>query len=271
MTSESRESSLDQGVPLKCFKFTRGTAEWYYTSADRAVTLDGHQYTPAAISHSEIQDGGDSAKQPITITLPLSLPVIDNWRPYPPGETIVCTVYTLHQGEVDWLVDWIGRVTNPSWTDSVLTLRSEPSITRAKRGGKGRTIGRGCDHTLYSQGPGMCNVDPMAFALPAILSAVDGLTLTASEFLTLPAGRLAGGYLEFVASDGFTVRRSIASHPGNTVVLDYGHGELLAALAVTVYPGCNHTWEDCLFFSNTDNYGGYLYMSDRDYYDGNPI
>src|SRR5690606_27302228 len=135
-------------------------------------------------------------------------------------------------------------------------------------GGKGRVIGRGCDHTLY--GPG-CGLDPADFALPATLSAVGGLTLTASEFLTLPAGRLAGGYLEFTDNDGFTVRRSIAAHPGNTIVLDYGHDELAAALEVTVYPGCNHTWEDCLYFENTDNYGGFLYMPDRDYYDGNPV
>src|SRR5690606_32250126 len=162
-------------------------------TADRGVAVNGAAYlheeagVAAAISHTEIQDGGESAKQPITLTLPLGLSVVDNWRPYPPGETIVCTIYTKHDGESDWLVDWIGRVVAPSWTDSVLTLRSEPSITRARRGGKGRVIGRGCDHTLY--GPG-CGLDPADFALPATLSAVDGLTLTASEFLTLPAGRL---------------------------------------------------------------------------------
>lgn len=277
MTSETRESSLDQGIPLKAFRFTRGALEKFYTSADRDITIDGDTYLSAeagvgaAIAHTEIQDGGESQKQPITITVPKGLSLIDWWRPYPPGETIVCTILTQHYGEVDWLVDWIGRVTTPEWNDTTLSLRSEPSVTRAKKGGKGRTIGRGCDHVLYSQGDGMCNVDPAAHELPATLSAVIGLTLTASEFLALPAGRLAGGYVEWVDADGLTVRRSIESHPGNTITIDYGHAELLTGLVLSAYPGCGLTWDDCLYFANTDNYGGFLYMPDRDNYDGNPI
>jgi hypothetical protein len=276
MGSLDRESSLDQGAPLALYAFNRGAQAKYYTNADRDIVLDGKTFLArengvgTAISHTEIQDGGETSSQSITVTMALGLSVADWWRNAPPpGETITCTIWISHEDEDDWLVEWpAGRVVQPDWTSTILSLHSEPLTTRAARAAQGVVISRGCAHTLYDDG---CGIDPAAHELPSTLTAVNALTLTATEFLALPAGRLAGGYLEFVDSQGYTVRRSIASHPGSTITIDYGHPELVASAAISVYPGCGLTWDDCLYYENTDNYLGFLYMPDRDNFDGNPI
>jgi hypothetical protein len=268
MTSETREYSAESGAPITFFRFTRVNVHWYYTDADRAIVYGGNTYTPAAISHSEITDGGDSGKISITITMPKDLPVAGNWSPWPPQDTIVCTIMTQHAGETDVLVDWIGRVVQPRISDSTLTLTSEPTATTAKRGGKGRKLQRQCDLVHY--GP-LCGVDPAGHELPATLSAVSGFDLTATAFLSLPTGRLAGGYIEWVRPDGLTDRRSIDAHTGSTITVDYGAEDFEIGLAVSAYPGCAHTDEDCDgYFDNLLNNGGFKWIPKRNQFDGNP-
>lgn len=271
MTSEARDASLTDGKPVKFFRFTRGTVHWHYTNADRELMHDGATYLPTAISHSEIKDGSEPNKASITITMPQDLPVAGNWRPFPPGDRIVATIMTQHLGEADVLVDWIGRVTSPQFDDVTLQLLSEPTTTTARRGGRGRVFSRACDLVHYSQGPGLCNVDPVEHALPAVVSNVAGLAVTATAFLALPSGRLAGGWVEWTRADGLIERRSIDAHVGDTITIDYGAQDLASDLAVTAYPGCAHNWADCGYYANQDNYGGELWIPGRNFYDGNPV
>lgn len=250
----------------KLFRFTRGDVHWRYTSAQGGVVDAGDTYLYAPIDHGRITDGGDRNKAGIEITLPKDLAVADNWAPFPPADPVTVTIWT----EVDgtFFVDWIGRVFGPKFNGTTLTLTSEPSLTSARRGGKGRRCQRGCDHILFSDG---CGVDPVDHALPATLSAVDNLTLTSAAFLALPAGRLAGGWVEWTRPDGIVERRSIDLHPGDSVVIDYGSEDLVEDLEITAYPGCAQTWEDCEYYENTENYGGFVYRPNRNYYDGNPV
>jgi uncharacterized phage protein (TIGR02218 family) len=266
MSSESREYSLTEGMPLKLFRFTRGTTHWRYTNADRVIEHDGHDYLPLAISHTEVRDTGEVNQASIVITMPKDAPVAANWHPWPPGDTITVTVWTQHYGETDALVDWLGRVVSPRWNDKELRLTSEPGQTRGRRGSRGRVWQRPCDRVLYG-----CGVDPADHELPATLSDVTGFTLTSAAFLALPAGRLAGGFVEWTDSDSWIHRRTIEEHPGETIVIDYGGQDLADGLELVAYPGCAGTWADCEYYENTDNYGGHLFMPGRNYWDGNPV
>lgn len=266
MTSEARDASATTGQPIKYYVFTRGTKTWRYTDADRLLFYNGDAYAPAPITHSAIQDGGEQNKISITITLPKSLTVAANWRPYPPSDPIAVTILTQHYGETDALADWVGRVISPKYGDTTLVLTSEPTGTSARRGHGGRTWQRGCDLLLF-----YCGVDRAVHALPATLSAVTGLTLTAAAFATRPSGRMAGGYIEWMRSDGLLDRRSIDSHSASAIVIDYSAADLLVGLALTAYPGCNQGWDDCTYYANTDNFGGELWIPGRNYYDGNPV
>lgn len=271
MTSEARESSWSDGRPVGFFRFNRGARQWFYTSGDYDEVLNGDTYERAAIARSAIRQGGERARLNITITLPSRLAVAANWRPYPSPDPISVTCYVRHVGETDVLVDWVGRVTAPKFVGATLELTCEPTQTRAKRLGNQRCWQRGCGLALYSQGPGMCNLDPQSVAVAATLATVNGVALTAPEFAALPAGRLTGGYIQWPQGDGLMEFRSIREHSGGSITLDYGAPDLAAGLAVTAYPGCAHNWADCGYFGNRANYGGDLWMPVQNPYSGNPV
>ncbi len=234
MTSEARESSFDEGVPIKLFRFTRSSLNWYYTSADREIEFDGQTYTPTVISHTEIRDGAERNKAGIKIQMPKDLAVAANWRPYPPGDAIAVTIFTQHDGEDDYLVDWIGRCVQPRFDDRWLTIVSEPTLTRARRGGRGRCWQLGCDVPLYSKGLGMCNVDPEPIAVPATLTAVDGTTLTAAEFADT-IRTLAGSFITWTNAEEELEQRAIVTHEGDTITIDEAGEDLEIGSNVTAY------------------------------------
>lgn len=277
MTSASREIALLGGAPIKLFRFTRGAKSWLYSSTEgkaaRDVVFMGDTYTAAAISHDRITVGGDTQQQSITITLPKTLAVTENWRPYPPGEAISVTVWTWHWQEGDFLVDWIGNLYAPVYDNTTLRLKSDSTAALSKTAGRQKVAQRGCDNTLFSTGRGRCNVSQAAHALSAVVSAWNSTTLilTATAFGSAPSGRLAGGWIEWTRADGIVEARDITAHSGSTVTIAYGALDLAAGMAVTAYPGCNGSWADCVYYGNTDNYGGELYKPGTSYFSGNLI
>ena len=268
-----RELSLWGGKPLGFFRFTRGATVWAYTTADRNIVLDGVTYVPAAIKRSRIKVGPERRKLTITVTVPRDLPVVDNWRPYPPRDRVALTILQQHHGEADTAVDWVGRVLAPKFSGTTVELSCEPSLTSARRAGLSRCWQRACPLALYSQGHGMCNVDKTLHAVPATLTAVNAVTFTSPAFAAVAAGRLAGGYVTYVrAGNGVTEYRTIMAHTGGTITLDYGLDDIAPAMAVTAYPGCRQTFADCVdVFNNGPNFGGDLHLPQKNPHSGNPI
>lgn len=233
MTSELRESSQFAGQPVMYFKFIRGAAVWCYTSSDRFETLHEDTYTPAAIKRGSIRQGSERGSTAVKITLSADLPVVGNWRPYSPSEPINLIVLTRHVGEDDALVDWVGRITGPIFKGDELELVCEPSSTTNRRRGGDRKWQIGCDLPLYSQGVGMCNLDPEAFPAPGELTKVNevAMTVTAAAF-TGASRTLAGGLLTWLDKQQELQTIVIVSHAGATLTLAEWHGELEAELEV---------------------------------------
>lgn len=256
---------------VKLYRFVRGPLVRRYTNVGVVVAHAGEDYLPGgAISHSEIEDGGDRNKVGITITMPPTLEITEWWWPWPPLDLITVTIITLEDGVPN--VDWMnGRLLQPKREDGKFTIRSEPSATKSRRSGKGRKFQRGCDLVHYSQGRGLCNVDPLDHLVPATIGAVSGLVITSAAYLALPLGRFAGGFIEWTRTNGLRESRGIEAHTGNAIRLDFGHEDLVVGLELDSYPGCGGSWEDCEYYENTDNYGGNLYMPGRNFYDGNPV
>lgn len=272
MDFDLRELSLWAGKPIGYFKFVRGATVWGYTTADREIVLDGTTYTPAPIKRSRIKIGSERRKLSITVTVPRDLPVVGNWRPFPPRDRVALTILQQHHGETDWAVDWTGRVLAPKFSGASVELTCEPSTTIARRAGLSRCWQRACPLALYSQGHGMCNVDKALHAVPATLAEVDTTTFASAAFASVTDGRLAGGFLEYPrASDGVTEYRTIMSHVGDTITIDYGLSDIASDLEVIAYPGCRQSWADCSSFDNNDNFGGDLFLPQKNPHSGDPI
>lgn len=270
MAFDTIERSASGGRPIHLFKLARGGVVVRYNDSDETIEREGFSYQPLPIRRGEISDSTERRKNMVTLTMPVDAEVASWWRPYPPSGPVFVTCMATHYSDTEVATEWTGKVIGPKFSDTELQLSCEPSS--ASNQGRGRTLRwqRGCPLALYSQGIGMCNVSKATHAIPAEPSAIVGVTVTAAAFDAVPDGRLAGGFMEYLRTDGEMEFRTIMAHTGANIVLNYGL-VLPPGAEVVVYPGCAHTWADCGYFDNQDNYGGSLFMPNKSPFDGNPV
>lgn len=276
----AREIARFFGQPIHLFRFTLGPLSWRFTTASTPVTLGDEVFVPTGISRSAVRETAERTKNQLTITMPHALDPAGQdppptqafgaiWRPFPPSERVFVTCMAMHRGDDDAVVEWMGHVVQPEFTDTQLKLTCDPTIARRRAKGGGRRVQRACEVAVYGQGLGQCNLLKEAFAVPAVVASVSGLSVTALELSTAPLA-LAGGFVEWTLPNGLVERRTIMSHVGSTIELDYGAFALEPALAFIAYPGCPHTWAACEERENTDNYGGCLNLPSKNPWSGNP-
>lgn len=272
MTSSAREVSDRTGEPIELYKFAAGTLLYLYTTAAEPVTFGGLTYLPAAVSHDAIKQDAELRQMQLTVSVPRTLPVIGQWFPNRSSFIMVLTLFTLHAGESDAMVSWIGRCSTPQIKGESADIICLPSYAGVDRPGLSRGWQPGCPLTVFSTGRGMCNADPVPVSVSTTLSSVSGLTVTAAAFAAQPDGYFDGGVLEWADADGNIQERTIAAHVGTYITLMYGGAELAAALDVTARPGCPGTMDACdTKFHNSIHYGGDLFMPDRNPYDGQQV
>lgn len=276
----AREIARFFGQPVHLFRFTLGPLVWRFTTASMPVVLGDETFIPAGISRSAVRETAERAKNQITITMPYALDpaALDPpptqvfgaiWRPYPPSGRVFVTCMAMHRGDEEAVVEWMGHVLQPEFTDTQLKLTCDPTIARRRAKGGGRRVQRACEVAVYGQGLGQCNLLKEAFAIPAIAASVSGLSVTAPELAAAPLA-LDGGFVEWTLPNGLVERRTIMSQAGSTIELDYGAFALEPMLAFIAYPGCPHTWAACEERENTDNYGGCPNLPSKNPWSGNP-
>lgn len=257
------------GQPLYLLDFYRQTKHWRYTTADRPMTNQSQVFNPAAITVPSFKQSQELKQQTLTITAPRDIDVVSQYRTTPPADAVNLTIWAMHYVDNEPVVVWLGRVVSPKWVNSTVQIACEPISTAMRSTGLRLRWCRNCPYALYGVG---CNVDFNAHRVPAKLTAVNGFTLTADAFASLPNGRFAGGYVEWLDADGIVDRRSIDAHTGTSITVAFGSADLAPGLAVSAYPGCNHTMNDCDgYFHNGDNYGGSPNIPDVSAFNGNLV
>jgi hypothetical protein len=273
------ELSRRGGKPTHLFRFTRQGQVWRFAASDRDITIGGFTWLSAPISREEIKQTVETAQASIAITLPYNRdanntdPVTqslgDNWHPFIPSDTVAVACMATHLNDPDQeiIVEWLGQVGQPTFTDGQLKLTcvQASSIGKAQRQGAKWQIA--CWKTVYSVGVRGCNLDRATQSTTATLTDVNGLTLTAAAFSSVPLP-LAGGGLQFTDSNGMVQRLSIMGHQGAAITVLSGAAGLVAGTDVTVYPGCPRTWTGCDARGNTINYGGAIYKPVQNPYNG---
>ncbi len=247
------ENSPYAGKPIRLFDFWRQTKHWCYTTADRPIAWQGQTFMPAAIDMDSIKVNSEMQQMTRTITAPRDIAVADQYRISPPMDSVQLRVWMIHYGDTQAVTEWVGRVIQAKWQGSKVAISGNPFFASYRQTGLRLRWCRQCPYALY--GPG-CGVDQQAHRVNAILSGVNKFTLTADAFASLPDGRFAGGYLEWVDNDGLIDRRSIDAHTGTTITVAAGSPDFVNGLAISAYPGCNHTIADCQYFMNLPDYGG---------------
>lgn len=268
MTFDARESADLGGAPLLLFDFWRQSVHWCYTTADRAVTWQNQVYVPIAIDMDAIQATQEIRQQTRTITAPRDLPVAQQFQLTPPTDPVNLRVWSMHNGDTDAEVEWNGRVSQVSWSGSVVKLSCDPISAGFRVLGQRLRWCRGCPYALYGDG---CGVDAEAHKVVSPITAVSGTTLQSVAFQTLPDGRFTGGFISWSNADGIIDHRSIESHVGTSIVIDAQSPDFVGGLQLNAYPGCNKTTTDCTYYDNLPNFGGAPDIPDQNPTDGSII
>ena len=284
MAFDTHELSRFLGRPVELYVFTRQSKVWRFTSAARDVVVGGETYLAApGFERSAIRESNERAKNNVTIKFAfLSDPAAVeypptqalglNWHPYPPSDTIYVDCMTYHADDPDAqvVIDWTGKVLQPKFASKTM-MELVCSPNRAAKGawvGGARRVQRACDVPVYSQGLGMCNLDPDDWEVEATVSAVSGHTLSAPEFARADGIEWPGGFAQWTRADGIVETRTIRAAAGLSITLDYGATGLAGVTAVKAWPGCPHNWAGCTARGNADNYGGCMFMPTKSSFDG---
>lgn len=242
---EAFEVSRFLGRPVRLFVFQRQALVWRYCNADRDLIIGGNTYLGAPIDRSEIKQTVERAKDKLTITLgylrdpaapdmPATQALGDNWHPYTPSDPIAVTCLATHYGDTDPpAVEWSGIVTQPSFSDTELTLTCEQGPAIAEARNQGPKWQRACWKSVYSTGLRGCNLNAAPIAIAATLTAVAGSDVTAAEFAD-PPRELVGGTVAWQTPDLVQHTANIIAHAGTTLTLDDVTG-LIVGSVVTAY------------------------------------
>lgn len=270
MSFDSRERSIATAKPVRLYLFERGNLRWGYTGPDREMTFGSITYLPRAIDDNGIRQSGEVSADALEITGPASLEVAQLYRGVAPSDEINVTVRTIHVGETDALVSYMGSIQGvrfPAEDRALITCQS--LAASLDNMGLHLTWSRGCDNAL---GDKNCQVDMEPLAVPGTVGTMDGATVSASAWAAYPDGWFAGGYVEWPLGSGVYERRGIETHSGLVLGLLGGTGGISLNQQLTAYPGCARTEEVCHSkFNNKPNYQGAVGMPGRSPFDGNPV
>jgi hypothetical protein len=292
------EESSDAAAPVELFLFVYGSEDTSFianTDAEVPVTLDGITYAPLPIKRGGIKAMGRPERAEMTLDVPLSAPIADLFRIYPPGRVVTVSIRAgniaedgtpaLWEGGANWPVVWSGRVLEGNRGESKAVLTCEAGSASMKRLGLRRNYQWPCPLALYGS---RCRADKVAATTDTTVTVVgtNRITLAAGwrpqkddpDYVADPdadpdadpepvpqvdkhaPSAYVGGLVKWTSAAGVEERGILRAEvdDGNDMLVLTGPALGLAPdddIAVSL--GCPHTLEGCfLVHDNVVNFGG---------------
>jgi len=273
MTFAALETSVDSAKPVELLLVSYLTNHWSYTNADTPIVHDGRTYTPIAMSHDALKTTGDVAKTTLNVKVPRDTQFGELFRIQPPSGVVSMTLFGKHFDDNEIKAFWKGRIVNVEWDDAWLKLTVENVFSSLRRLGLRRKYSAQCPHAVYGQGDGLCNVDENLHKVTAVVTAIDGLTVTCAS-LAGNAGLFSGGKITWIHNTGGYAEGRMVTHSditGRLLITSIPHG-LVVGATLTAYPGCDHTSATCHSrFNNSLNYGGMEFIPKKNPFGGSTL
>lgn len=248
MSYETAEQSAASGDAAFLYEFRRGAYVRRFTSEPLNVTIDNLEWVASAVSHSEITQGPDVSREPITLTFPDSEAfALESFADTGDIVTTV-TLYRFDRESMERRALWKGRTQKAESKQGTIEIGCESIFTSNKRLGLARAYQASCPHGVYTPLPG-CGLRLADHQTQVVVVSVSGDTVMLSQ--TPPAGDYVGGI--FTSPTGEL--RMIVSQSGPTLALIRPIVGDRAGVAY-IAPGCNRSPERCSQFLNSDNPSG---------------
>lgn len=269
MTYDARESSLAAGEPVELYEFQHGANFYRYTSADTDQVFGGNTFAAVTLSRSAIEATQELARSALNLSCARTLPLLDLFNPLPPSDVVTLVVRRFHRDDSESAVIWMGRVLNVGLSGLQASIRCESVYSSIKRPGLRRLYQKQCPHVLYSS---QCGVNRAAFKVARAVTTINGLAITLADMGAFASGYFAGGYIEWISSEGVAERRAIRDQVGAVLTVNFQAAGLAVGTIVDVFPGCDHTLATCSAkFGNGLGYGGMPYIPRKNPFDGTPV
>lgn len=273
------ESSVSQNRPIELYTITTSTATYQHTSHPADVPYGGGIFTALTMDRGSHQLANDQGVDEMTITLPISHPIVQGFAATGiPELSVMVTVQRLQSVSGVAVQIWKGPAQSMSVDGHLATIRVPASTADALKI-QLPVIGatRVCNHRLFDSrcspvpgglfppflGPaGSGGPTPALFTVTDLVSSIstDGLTvtMTAGGVSTKPGGWAAFGRLILASGE----QRRILAQVGATITLAVALPGLSAGTSVSVEAGCLHSITACKTkFNNQLNFGGHPLMT----------
>lgn len=277
-TLNELESGIDSSQPLELYKFLIDPEKFTYTSADIDITYNSEMFRRAAITRGVLAGTSDPDKGTITLTVPYTLPIVQQILTVPPSLPINLTIFRGQRGSPGlFLQSWVGRIVGHEVVGNEVTLRGISLLSNQYRMGNSLRFQKACPYALYDTYN--CKVNPLSHRYTCNPTLTTASKVTSASLVwsaagiptALKEGWFLGGYVEYADNYSKVV--------GKRSIIDYDH----AAGVVTVFPplrgftsgaemhfhpGCAHNTKSCHEkFGNIPNYGGDPLIPDDDPFD----
>jgi uncharacterized phage protein (TIGR02218 family) len=262
---EKYENSIQNGIPIECYKFSHMEMQYLYTSAAKDIELQimenekvvcTEKYYAEVISRDTIKPGSSSSIESCVIKVSKDHPIAKLFQGAPPEFPVTCKVYRLHApdtGRFD--IELYARIGQAHFVDSEceLTATMENWLNKELPNGVNQYY---CNHVLFDHN---CKLRKEDYQISAFIDKVDGLLVYSSAFEAYKDGYFEGGRLYYNENV-----RMIAEHKGNRVRLKYPFVNT-PRNTVMVLPGCNSLFTTCaLRYKNSLNFSGVPYVAPTD-------
>lgn len=253
---------------LELYTFACGLDVFRYTDALLPVTYLENLYAARPIKRGAIEQSADVEKSSLTITVPLDLPLLDLFRPAAPLRKVLVNVQRTTRGAGTARTVFSGTLANVNGWQHTAELTVQNRYAAQANVGLRRKWQKACPYVLYGA---QCGVSRSAYRTDGTVSAASGRTVSAATFAGHPDGWFTGGYVTWTLN-GNVDYAFVTAHAGDTLTL-LTSPPLSAGMAVSAYPGCDHTTGDngCNRFSNVARYGGQPYIPTKNPFGQNKI
>jgi uncharacterized phage protein (TIGR02218 family) len=289
MAVEVYELHPFSGQPIHLYEFIRTSNGvdfyWRYNNSDRNIFYNGAEWKAVPIGHDSIRISTEAASTDLTVTMPIAEQFCEQFRlsGSTPSDTVWLRVRRVHQKDIsgidgstptvetDALLMWIGTVNGISQVGELeAQVRCSMLSASFRRGGLRYGYQKNCPHVLYA--PNTCRLNREDFRITGDVTAIDGNTVSVTEFGLQDERWFDGGYLEYTLSSGMVERRMILTHIGTDVVIMGLPVGMVVGDTISAFPGCDRTVDTCVNkFNNLANMGGFPHSPGRNPFDGNPV
>lgn len=254
MAFDETEQSIQDSSPVECYKFVGTFKTYRYTSSDIVENVAGEDYTPLAVTRSQIKSGThEDSDTSLDLQFPCDAAVIVDYAFAQVPPRLDLTVFRQQPGG-DFATIWSGIIRGFDIVGRLAKVRVPSIFSFALEGEMpAPRYQTPCNHLLYST---RCGASRAANTFLSTIQSVNGSQISLTSIPTSANDLRAGE----IVNQRNGERRLVLTNAGAAVSIGYPFADLLPGDPVELVRGCDHRGRngDCLNkFDNYVNFGGF--------------